>query len=84
MHARNEGDVIWIQAEEQSANLIHTGLDRCLRTESLLSLRAKQNDKWQRTALESKGGIAELVLRLVASFVGRGGVASIRHPAEEV
>jgi len=71
VHARNEGDVIWRQAEEESTHLIRTGLDRCMWTESLLSLRAKQNDKWQSVALERKGGIAELVLRLVASFVWR-------------
>lgn len=34
VHARNEGDVIWIQAEEQSAHPIHTGLDRCMWTEA--------------------------------------------------
>lgn len=70
VHARNGGDVIWIQAELQSTHLILTGLDRCMWIESSLSLKA-EHDKWPHTALERRGGIAELVLRLVASFIGR-------------
>lgn len=82
-YARNEGDVICVQTEDQSTGLIHTGLDRCVQTESLLSLRAKQNDRWQNMALERKGENTELLLRLVASFIKGWSVVSVAHSAEK-
>lgn len=72
VYAKNEGGVIWAQAEEHSAPLIHSGLDSCMWIESSLSLRTKQKDKWQSTSLEREEGIAQLVLRWVVSFIRRG------------
>lgn len=72
VYAEDEGGVIWAQAEEHSAQLINSGLDSCMWIESSLSLRAKQKDKWQSTSLEREKGIAQLVLRWVASFIRRG------------
>lgn len=72
VYTKNEGGVIWAQAEEHSAQLIRSGLENCVWMESSLSLRAKQKDKWQSTALGREGGIAQLVLRSLASFIRRG------------
>lgn len=79
MYAKNEGDVVCAQAKEHSAQLINSGLDGCMWMESSLSLRAKQKDKWQSTAWEREGGIAQLVLRRVAASLGGGDEANVWH-----
>lgn len=79
MYAKNEGGVICTQAEEHSTQLINSALDSCMWTASSLSLRAKQKNKWQSTALEREGGIAQLVLRWVAASLGGEDVAHVWH-----